>query len=549
MRLKIFTLAAILICCLSCVETNNQIGVEFLPLSQQYSFHTVEIPLEEIEMRTADGLSGYSSTRITVGAIKDADYGTTTRSSAVTLIPMYVDSLEIGTNPVFQSFHFAAALDTTSFYKESDEAFLQTLNVYEMSEALDREKSYDCNSVIKHGTNRLNKASIVYNGLDSLSFNFSKEYGDKFLALTKEDFKDYDTYIKSFPGVVFEAVEPEADGGRINAFELQLGYDSQNGLTGNFARLRYSAEFKGVRRDTSIFFYYGATDFHDVDSLLTNSGKGSFPQYCLNTSTHQTDNLQGSAVESIFIEGGGGLKPVIRAEYLKTLTENAIAAKGGDPRSSVVNKATIILPFEFPEDYKEMNFWPQMLSPTCRLIVENEDGTETMTSFAGLTDASSKEENQGDVDRSNLVYRPDITYHLQSILRIDKSDTEKFTTKRLLNGSYDTWFLIMANEEKLTTNQGNSDMSEYYNYLAYQSYYNSMYGGYGGYGYGSGYGSYYSNYYSYAMLAAAANQSSTTKSYSMELDKDRFYSAALNGPKHPSGRVPKLKITFGIPKE
>ena len=137
---------------------------------------------------------------------------------------------------------------------------------------------------------------------------------------------------------------------------------------------------------------------------------------------------------------------------------------------------------------------------------------------------------------------------MQEILKVDENDSEDSKTKRYNKGSYDIWLLIMANETVTTTSTGNQDLSDMYNYLAYQSYYNSMYGGYG-YGYGSGYGSYYSNYYSYAMMAAYASSSSTSTKVSVQLDKDRFYKAALNGPTCSNGRVPQLQITFAIPNE
>ena len=76
------------------------------------------------------------------------------------------------------------------------------------------------------------------------------------------------------------------------------------------------------------------------------------------------------------------------------------------------------------------------------------------------------------------------------------------------------------------------------------------YGGYGGYGYGGyGYGGYGSNYYNYMMMAAYASGYSGDKSsgdYTVELDKDRFYSAVLNGPE-AEGKKPQIKITFSAP--
>ena len=72
------------------------------------------------------------------------------------------------------------------------------------------------------------------------------------------------------------------------------------------------------------------------------------------------------------------------------------------------------------------------------------------------------------------------------------------------------------------------------------------YGGYGGYGYDS-YG--YNNYYNYYMMAAYASASSSSStSSSIELDKDRFYNAKLNGP-DSTGDKPALKITFSALRE
>ena len=114
-------------------------------------------------------------------------------------------------------------------------------------------------------------------------------------------------------------------------------------------------------------------------------------------------------------------------------------------------------------------------------------------------------------------------------------------------------------EEITESNSPGSAYDDYYDNLLYNSYYNNMmydpygygygYGGYGGYGYGGyGYGGYgYNNYYNYMMMAQYASASSQpTTSSSIELDRDRFYNAILNGPES-SGERPSLKITFSAP--
>ncbi len=550
MRKSFLALAAAFVCCISCIETNYRIGSELMPKNQAYTIYTRTIPIKEISMAMADSLSGYSSSRITIGAVRDDIFGLGTRSCALTLIPLFQDSLDLGKNPEFKSFHFAAAKDTVSYSRPDQERIFQTFKVYELEEPLDASVDFDCNKPVAHLDRSITKGSVVYTGDDSLSFNFSEEFGRRYLEeLDDEVLKDIDSYLEKFPGIYIEADAPAGNGGRINMFDLQLGYNSEYGfIEGNYASLRFSSEFDGERKDTTLRFYYGATDFYDLDSLLTYSGSGSFPQYSLNLTSQETEKFAGQADDRILVEGGGGLKPKIAAKYLKKLTEDAIHEVGGDPNTAVINKASIVLPFEFPDDYTEMDHWPQILSPTCRVVVEpDEDGEGGSARFISLSDTSDENADQGDVNRSTLRYSPDITYHLQSLIRLDETDTSDELTQRLENGSFDVWFLIMANEVTVTTESGSSEMSELYNYLAYQSYYNDMYGY--GYGYGS-YGNYYSNYYTYAMMAAMYSSSSTTESISVQLDKDRYYNAVLNGPDSPDeSKVPQLKLTFAIPIE
>lgn len=545
MKFHIPALAAALFCCLACVETNSMLGGSFVPATETYSFYTAEFPLDSIYVKMADQLSGYSDSRITFGAIREDEFGLTTRASAVTLIPLFdkTKTFSIGNNPKFLSFHFAAALDTLSVLDASQENILQNVRVYELTEALDPAEDGDCNSTVEHGDKLITKGLPVYNGSDSLSFDFSEEFGKKFLTLTSDDLSSMKKYLAKFPGIYLETDIPDGNSGRINMMDVQLTYDPDyTAILGNYATLYYSAEFGGVRKDTSLTFYYGATDLYDLDSLF-KSYNGTFPQYALNLTGQQTRGRTGAAEDEIWIEGGGGLKPVISARRLKKQVEEAIS-KVGNPKDAVINKATLVFPFDFPDDFEEMDYWPYRLSPTCRIE------TDDYTTYMGLTDASSADEDQGDVDRSLLCYSPDITYHMQEILKIDESKTDNTRTKYLLSGNYDIWLLVMAREEKITVNTASQETKDMLNYMMYSSYYNSMYGGYGGYGgYGyGGYGNSYNNYLNYAMMAQMYSQSTTSVSYEVKLDIDRFYRATLHGPKS-AGSVPMVKLTFALPDE
>jgi len=418
------------------------------------------------------------------------------------------------------------------------------VHVYALESALDPEIDYDINRPIPHGSKIISKGTPVYNGVDSLTFDFSEEFGKKYLSITADDLKDIETYLAKFPGIYLETEIPQEDGGRIDMLDVQMAYDKDYGyILGNVATLNYNAEFDGVRKDTTVLFWYGATEFFDLDSLF-EAYTGTFPQYALNYTGQTTRSRTGDAHETISIEGGGGLKPVISALSLKHQVEEAIAQVGGDPKEAIINKASLIFPFEFPEDYKDMTFWPYRLSPTCRLV------NDETTAYMGLTDASSSSENQGDVDRSLMRYAPDITYHMQELIKIDETAVDKNSTKNLLTGNYDIWLLVMAQELQTTVTTASKEQQEMLNYLAYSSYYNGMYGGYGYGGYGSGYGSYgsyYNNYLTYAMMAQQASMSQTSTSTIIELDTDRFYRAALNGP--DSNSTPTIKVVFALPNK
>ena len=273
-----------------------------------------------------------------------------------------------------------------------------------------------------------------------------------------------------------------------------------------------------------------------------------------------------SAAEKIIVEGGSGLKPVILAKEIKEKLHNMIAeANIVNAEEVVINKATITLPYNVNADWSKLDKYPIILSPTVRLRSSSD---EKYVSYAGLTDSSIESENQGDINRSLSQYAPDISHHVQEILKLEKKNDETEAEYEARVASYDIWMLIMSNE--VTSSSSSSSSNDYYNNLLYNSYYNNMmydpygygygYGGYGygygGYGYGGygGYGGYdySSNYYNYMMMAmyASASSSSSTDSYTTDLDKDRYFDATLNGTKSSTDikSLPRLTVTFAAPK-
>jgi len=551
--MKIFTpilVSVALIGCVSCVETNGLIGGNLIPVDSQYQVFSAEIPIDKVEMRMADSLSGFSDSRIMLGAVRDDTYGLTTRGCALTLVPL-ADTLDFGDVQSIESFHLTAVFDTTATSQAGQDRILQNVYVYALDEGTNFKKLSDANDLaglVKHGTKSIVKGTPLINGADNLELEFTDEFASSFVNYANgkilSDTTQYADLFKKFPGIYLATDEPVGNGGRLNSFDLQMNYNSSYGyLEDNYGSITlntiYDEEEGAI--DTTFFFYYGAQRFYPLDSLINDYSTGTFPQYAFNVTSHSTRSMAGAATDKVYVEGGAGLKPVIAAQTLidlaKACVADSIAAAGLDPslvEKVIINKATIAMPYDMPDDYTVIgNYFPPRLSPTCRIR------TDTTSTFMGLTDASSEDENQGDINRSTCSYTPDITYHLQQLLQLENDN------EYLKKGNYDIWMLIMNLQESTTTTSGNDDMSEYYQYLAYQSYYNSMYGGYGGYG---GYGnSYYSNYYSYMMAAMYASGSTSTKT-TYKLDTDFYYKAALCGPSSTT-EVPTLRLVFSVPKK
>ena len=535
----------------ACIKVDNSLGKGLVDKSLIFNTYTAEFPLEDIQLKSSDALSGYSDTRIALGAIRDEVFGLTTREAAFTLVPA-LDSIDLGTDPRAVSFSLFFEADTVSCADDSQAHIIQNIYVTELTAPLPKAGENTQNTqYIAHSDQLITNGPVAYNGSTNLSFNFTQEFADRYLDMLidlgptyiRHDVTSADLYLDKYdemmdmmPGIYLSTDVPEGLGGRINLFHFSSLSVSNNYYVrnSNVGKLVVNSEWDGERKDSTFLIYPGEPELYDEVEYIDNNTK--FYQYCFNRTTQST--IPGAVTDKIYVEGGGGLKPVVRAQELQELTRLAVLAEGGDPDKAVIVKATIEFPFEMPEDYTQLKYYPSVLSPTIQTKTQTEDGTY-ITSFAGLTDASVSAENQGNIDRSNLMYAPDVTYHVQELLSREDLDTAT---------NADIWFLTIFTEQVAQASGSLMD-NEYYRNLMYASYYNSIYGGGYGYGssmYGGGYG--YNNYYSYMMMAqmmAASSQQSYT--VNTELDKDRFYRAILCG--YEDQRPPIFRVTFAIPEE
>ena len=561
----IAAIGAILLGSASCVKVNKELGSSLIPLDQQWEvFVPEEVVLEDIRLLPADSLSAYSSAKFVIGSINDPLFGVSNNATSFTLVPL-IDSIDFGKNTKVRQFHFTAVRDTTSNYSEDQAHIIQNIYVSELKTALDTNTLYGGTFTIAANRDKyLDTQNIItdgiptYNGGDSLSFDFSTEFAESFVNRMRKLEMPLDTlgdYFKSLPGIYITTETPGGFGGRINLFDLEMEA-SDSYVTGNYAELKITADY-GDRKDvdTSFLFVFGATSTMKIDE----DGYVNYPtQYAFNTCDHATSNdfianWENGNKENLYVEGGYGLKPVVTAREIKEIVTKLLNEAGIiNFKEVVINKASLIFPYEMPADYIEMDKYPTVLTPTVRL--RGEDGG--YITYAGLTDSSVESEDQGDINRSVCKYSPDISHHVQQILNLE--DDAKIE-------NYDIWMLIM-HDEVIEDESSSTDSyyDDYYNSLLYSSYYNNMmyggYGGYGGYGYGGygygGYGGYgygydgygygYDNYYNYMMMASMASSYTTSDTSERTLDKERFYKGILNGP-GAQGAKPSIKIVFSVP--
>ena len=195
-----------IVCASSCVYIDDHLGENFIPTNQQYDVYTMAFPLKNISMAYADSLSGFSSTRFTVGSIRDPETGgLTSRSSAFTLVPLN-EEMDFGENPQVIQFHFTAVKDTVSCIAEDEERILQNIRVYEVKKDLGSKYIYTSSGYRMEDDGIIGdkeiSAPIIYNGGDSLSFDFTKEFSQDFIMALADkfaDIEDIDGYNEAFP--------------------------------------------------------------------------------------------------------------------------------------------------------------------------------------------------------------------------------------------------------------------------------------------------------------------------------------------------------------
>ena len=128
------------------------------------------------------------------------------------------------------------------------------------------------------------------------------------------------------------------NGGRINMIELPM-QASDGYIDANYAELKIRAKYNGRQTDTLFVFYFGPSEF-------IKDGATSYPtQYAFNSTENFEqeqfiENWENGNKESIYVEGGSGYKPVVKAAEIKKIVNELIKteAPDADSNSVVINR-------------------------------------------------------------------------------------------------------------------------------------------------------------------------------------------------------------------
>lgn len=411
-RTLVLSLLAIGFLAVSCISVDKSLGSQFIPDDEKLQVYTVTFPLP-LELRMADSLQAQSSSTALLGAFRSAELGETYFGTAANISPILGGTIKFGKDPVIKSIYFVTTISETQVLEESQSGIPQNIEVYRMMKVIDTTTLY--NNSIRPGDYDpvpLNTGSATFFGGDSLKIYLSNDYGSLLLTATDKELDSLNLFIKKFKGLYLTASAPEQGltGGRLNVFST-----SNANLIISY---NFQPEWKAglPRKDTTV--------------VLAFAGDG----YCLNTSSYGSQPLETantSDMDVLPVEGAAGIKPYISMDALKTMLDDWMEKNHYDPKKILLIKGEYVLPYEMPADYKQMDCYPPSLYPA----YQGESLTGRMYYYQPA-DIYTTDNPAGNIDRSAMVYKGDISFTLQKMISKTRQELASDT-----QFAYDFWFM------------------------------------------------------------------------------------------------------------
>lgn len=385
---SIATFSLITLFITSCIETDKTTGSALVPSDHILKVNTVAFDLP-VQMKLSDSLQTVYAGALVIGSYKDSDFGTMQASTAFQFIPS-TPKLDFGESPIAKSFKMYMTIEGKTYFNEADKIIPQNFNVYKLVKDLDSTVGYN-NSItdLYYSPKPLNLGGNVFFGGDTLVMDLSLDYAQELLKATKEERDSLPIFQKKFKGLyINSSTKPGSlEGGRINFTAPSNIYFLMT--------YRHVDSKKKIDKDSVILYYVLDNGMH------------------INRFDHSSKFLESKNPQSkIFIEGFAGIKPYIDFNEVKTSITNWATQNKTDISKLVIAKAEVRLPFEYPEDYTRLNYYPSQVFLCTR---RDSIGRKTII-YEPIEDVSYYASN-GSINRSLKYYSLDISTYLQKVLK------------------------------------------------------------------------------------------------------------------------------------
>lgn len=416
----------------SCITVDKSVGSDYIPDDHKLKMLSASLPLP-VTLKMADSIQGVTTSYSTIGAFRTKEFGVAEFGVAGNISPVNT-MLDLGKDPKIISTYLnlplaavasGASLNTSSVILDpSQKGITQNINVYRLKKQLDSTTLY-ANSISEDDYHHtlLNTSAATYFGGDSIKIYLDNKFGAELLNATAEELDSLALFSERHPGLYITCDPPAGniEGGRLSLFDATSSFIY---LKCNF---QPTWEEGLARKDTLIAITLGYG-------------------YTLNTSKYSSKNLEtDEPLEELPIEGIGGIAPYVDVADLKDVLNSWAAENGYDPAKVLIAKATLVFPFELPENLDIVPYrYPSYLFPVNRKFAND---TTDVKYYYPLEDYNSTDNPMGVMNRSLLQYNCDVSSTIQKIMNKDKSE---------LDDSYSFWFYPLR-----------SETDSYYGYTSY----------------------------------------------------------------------------------
>lgn len=393
----------------SCIDVDKRVGSENIPDDYTLKVASVQFDLP-LRAKIADSLQALSSSEGYIGAIRTPELGLATFSCATNFCP-YLTKADYGKDQIIKEFYIQFNKNSNFIAADSQEGVPQNIHVYRMTRLVDEDNRY--NNTLTDADyihTPVDSAGVIYTGGDTLTMRLKYSFARELLNATKLQRDSLKRFKEAFKGLLFACDPPEAEGGRVNEFDVVNG--SMN-LVINF-QPTWAENLE--RKDTTLMYALGV-------------------QYVQNFSTYESKKLENAAPqEYLAVEGCGGLKAYLDPVALKDRIDAWTVQQGIDPQRVIVGKATYYLPYDLPQTISDLgSFYPQYLYPTYR----SRDTSGVY--YTPLTDVYSTNNNAGAINRSLNCYFGDMSAKIQKFFKADRATVAG-------DDSFQMWFMPVVSE-------------------------------------------------------------------------------------------------------